>query len=313
MGTPDFAVASLDALIKNNFEIVGVVTAPDKPAGRGQQLHESAVKKFAREKGIKVLQPLKLKDAAFISELKALKADLQIVVAFRMLPEAVWNMPSQGTYNLHGSLLPRYRGAAPINWAVINGDRKSGVTTFKLKHDIDTGNILFQEEAEITEDMTAGQLHDVLMEKGAELLIKTVKAIAHSQSTGEALKFITQNDSEASHAPKIFKDDCRIKWNTSGTHIYNFVRGLCPHPTAFTVLQRQGEAPKNIKVFKCRFEKTDVLETNGSLLTDNADFIKVACNDGYIWLEELQIEGKKRLAIKDLLRGFKITEGAVMQ
>ncbi|MBK7665909.1 MAG: methionyl-tRNA formyltransferase [Sphingobacteriaceae bacterium] len=229
MGTPEFAVPCLDILIKNHYNVVGVVTVPDKPAGRGQQLHESAVKKFAVANGMKVLQPLKLKDPDFIAELKSLNADLQIVVAFRMLREEVWNRPKLGTYNLHGSLLPKYRGAAPINWAIINGETESGVTTFKLKHEIDTGSMLYQQKVSIAENTTAGDLHDDLMKVGASLILKTVKAI---ESGTVDLK--VQDDSQAIHAPKIFKETCKINWSKSPKEIYNLIRGLSPYPAAFT-------------------------------------------------------------------------------
>ena len=245
MGTPEFAVASLDILIQNNYNVVAVVTVPDKPAGRGQQIQQSAVKKYAIEKGLTVLQPEKLKDEQFIKELTALKADLQIVVAFRMLPEIVWNMPPLGTYNLHGSLLPKYRGAAPINWAIINGETESGVTTFKLKHEIDTGNMLFQQSTPIYPTTTAGDLHDSLMHIGAELILKTVKAI---ESNNYVLK--PQNDSEIIHAPKLYKETCKINWDNSAEKINNLIRGLSPYPTAFTEYIDKKNQVIGVKIYK---------------------------------------------------------------
>ncbi|PBQ31648.1 methionyl-tRNA formyltransferase [Sphingobacteriaceae bacterium] len=309
MGTPEFAVASLESLLKNNFNIVGVVTAPDKPAGRGQQLHQSAVKKFALENNLKVLQPEKLKDPDFINELKNLNADLQIVVAFRMLPEVVWNMPTQGTYNLHASLLPKYRGAAPINWAIINGETETGVTTFKLKHEIDTGNILFKEKVPVTETMNAGELHDVLMKTGSELIVKTVRAIEESTNAKIALTFLEQNDKETCHAPKLFKESCRIDWEKPVIEIYNLIRGLSPHPTAYTEIHAEGQAPLSLKLFSSKYTVISHENTNGSLLTDNKTFLRVFAGEGYLDITELQLQGKKRMMVADFLRGFKVISG----
>lgn len=309
MGTPEFAVPCLDILVKNNYQIVGVVTAPDKAAGRGQQMQQSAIKKYAVENGLKVLQPEKLKDSAFIEELQTLKADLQIVVAFRMLPEAVWHMPRLGTYNLHGSLLPKYRGAAPINWAIINGEKESGVTTFKLQHEIDTGNILFSEKVFLTETSTAGELHDTLMTVGAQLILKTVKEIEHSDKNGIRLNFIQQNNEGATHAPKIYKDTCKINWAKTTGEIYNLIRGLSPYPGAFTLL---GQEDKEyiLKLFAVQKETSDHAESNGSLLTDNKTFLKISANDGWINIIELQLQGKKRMSVQEFLRGFIIKENA---
>src|ERR1043165_9173853 len=240
MGTPEFAVASLDALVNKGYNIVGVITAPDKPAGRGMKLQESAVKKYAVEKGLRILQPEKLKNPQFLDELKSLNADLQVVVAFRMLPEVVWNMPALGTINVHASLLPQYRGAAPINWAIINGEKQTGITTFKLKHEIDTGDILLQETINIGEDETAGELHDRMKEIGAQLLVKTIKGIADG-----SLKETPQPPGDIKHAPKIFTETCHIKWNKSLNSIYNLIRGLSPYPGAFTLLDE-----KVLKIFK---------------------------------------------------------------
>jgi methionyl-tRNA formyltransferase len=310
MGTPEFAVASLDVLIKNKYNVVGVVTAPDKPAGRGQQLQVSAIKKYALEHGLKLLQPEKLKDETFISELKDLKADVQFVVAFRMLPEIVWNMPKMGTYNLHASLLPKYRGAAPINWAIINGEKESGVTTFKLKHEIDTGNILFQEKVKIESETTAGELHDKLMIVGAGLLLKTVKEIEQSFRSEKEINFLHQNDSLACHAPKIFKEDCLIDWTKPANDIHNLIRGLSPYPAAYSLLKNGHDEPLSIKIFRSKFELFTPNHPNGLLHTDNKTFLKVYCEDGFIEITEIQLQGKKRIGIQEFLRGFKVKEKA---
>ncbi|PWS29941.1 methionyl-tRNA formyltransferase [Pedobacter paludis] len=297
MGTPDFAVASLDALIQADFDVVAVVTAPDKPAGRGQKLSESAVKKYAVEKGIPVLQPEKLKNPAFIEELKSFQADLQVVVAFRMLPEVVWAMPSKGTINLHGSLLPQYRGAAPINHAIINGEKESGVTTFFLTHEIDTGDIILSDSVAIADDETAGDLHDKLMDVGAKLLVKTVSAIAEGNFTEQP-----QPQSDVlKHAPKIFKEDCKIDWNNSAQQVYNLIRGLSPYPTAYTLLN-----DKTLKVFKAELEAKEPGIAYGGFLTDGKTFLKFATKDGFIKLLDIQYEGKKRMSIEDFLRGMRL-------
>lgn len=308
MGTPEFAVASLDCLLKNNFNIVAVVTSPDKPAGRGQQLHQSAVKNYALKHNLKILQPEKLKDVNFITELQNLKADLQFVVAFRMLPEIVWNMPRLGTYNLHASLLPKYRGAAPINWAIINGDTESGVTTFKLKHEIDTGNILFQEKLFVDPEMNAGDLHDKLMEIGADLILKTASSISESNQSGKPLHYIIQTDEFSSHAPKIYKDDCKINWTKPAQEINNLIRGLSPYPAAFTEIKNDDNSIQTIKIFKSKVEFGNTEYTNGTLITDNKNYLKVCCLDGLINVLEIQLQGKKRMTIQEFLRGFKINE-----
>lgn len=299
MGTPEFAVASLDALIKSGANIVGVVTAPDKPAGRGQKLNESAVKQYAVAHRIPVLQPEKLKDPAFIEDLRALNADLQVVVAFRMLPEVVWGMPEKGTINLHASLLPQYRGAAPINWVVINGEKESGVTTFMLKHEIDTGNVLFTEKVTLTGKETAGDLHDRLMAKGAGLLVKTVKAIEsgryqqHPQDSFENV--------EVKHAPKLFKEDCNIDFNQPVDMVYNRIRGLSPYPTAFTTLN-----DKTLKIFRAEKEHSEPGIQPGGYLSDGKTHLKFACQDGFISVTDIQLEGKKRLNIEEFLRGVRL-------
>lgn len=299
MGTPDFAVASLNALLEAGFDIVAVVTAPDKPAGRGQKINESAVKRFALEKGLKILQPLKLKNPEFIKELQSLKADLNVVVAFRMLPEIVWNMPPKGTINLHGSLLPQYRGAAPINWAIINGEKESGVTTFLLKQEIDTGDILFAEKVKIEEDDNAGNLHDKLMTIGAKLLVKTVKAI----ESGD-FKEIPQDDidvEELKSAPKIFREDCLINWNQGGRKIFNHIRGLSPYPAAFCEFQN-----KTLKIYVADFEENKHTLKCGSIESDNKSTLKFACSDGFISVKELQLEGKKKMKVDEFLRGIRL-------
>ncbi|MGZ3899756.1 MAG: methionyl-tRNA formyltransferase [Bacteroidia bacterium] len=305
MGTPEFAVPCLEKLINNNYNIVAVVTAPDKAAGRGQQLQSSAVKQFALTHGLKILQPENLKDEKFISELRELKPDLQLVVAFRMLPEAVWNMPPLGTYNLHASLLPKYRGAAPINWAIINGDTESGVTTFRLQHEIDTGNILMNEKVKLTDKTTAGELYETLMQVGAELLLKTVKKIEDSFINGIPLQFIKQDDSLATHAPKIFKETCKINWNKNVNEVYNLIRGLSPYPGSYTELNQDNKL-LTLKIFSAEKEFEDSGETNGSLITDNKTYLKIKCNGGYINITELQLQGKKRMKTIEFLRGFTI-------
>jgi methionyl-tRNA formyltransferase len=311
MGTPEFAVASLDILIKNDYNVVGVVTVPDKPAGRGQQIQQSAIKKYAVEHNLNLLQPEKLKDENFIAELKSLKADVQFVVAFRMLPEVVWHMPKMGTYNLHASLLPKFRGAAPINWAIINGEKESGVTTFKLKHQIDTGNILFQEKVKIEPTTTAGELHDKLMLVGAELILKTVSEIERSFVSGKELDFLPQDDQLACHAPKIFKEDCQIDWTKPGNEINNFIRGLSPYPTAFTQLKNGEDPIQLVKIFNSKFEIFTPNHPNGLLLTDNKTYLKVFCEDGLIEVEEIQLQGKKKIGIREFLRGFKVKDKAM--
>lgn len=304
MGTPDFAVASLDALVQAGFNIVGVVTAPDKPAGRGMKLTESAVKKYAVEKGFAILQPEKLKNPEFIEQLRALKADLQIVVAFRMLPEIVWNMPPLGTVNLHGSLLPQYRGAAPIHWAVINGEKETGVTTFKLKHEIDTGDILLQKSFPIGADETTGEVHDKMKMIGAEVLVETVKGLAAGSLQELAQSSVVSSElSELKHAPKIFTETCQINWEQSVDVLHNFIRGLSPFPGALTKLD-----DKILKVYRSKKETTTHNHRTGKIFSDGKTFIKFACKDGYIHIIDLQLEGKKRMLVEDFLRGYLFRE-----
>jgi len=308
MGTPDFAVASLDALVKAKCNIVGVITAPDKPAGRGMKTTESAVKKYAVKHKLKILQPEKLKNQQFLEELRSLNADLQIVVAFRMLPESVWNMPPLGTINLHGSLLPQYRGAAPINWAVINGEKETGVTTFKLKHEIDTGNILLQESFPIDENETAGEVHDKMKEIGARVLVETVKGLAdgtlserpQTTDNGQQSSVVSGQSSSIKHAPKIFTETCNIDWRKSIDEIHNLIRGLSPFPGAFTEL-----GDKTIKIFKSEKEYSLPTSKPGRWESDGKTYLKFAAKDGYILLKDVQLEGKKRMLVEDFLRGYR--------
>lgn len=296
MGTPEFAVASLKKLTADGFDIAAVVTAPDKPAGRGLKPTSSAVKKYAASEGIPILQPPKLKDPSFVEELRAIKADLFVVVAFRMLPEVVWDMPPMGTINLHGSLLPQYRGAAPIHWAIINGETETGVTTFKLKHEIDTGNILLQEKIDITPNETAGSLHDKMKDIGAGLLAKTL----HQLQAGK-LKAVPQTTGQIlHHAPKIHNEICEIKWDRSAGEIDKLVRGLSPVPAAYTFLD-----DKKFKLFAGKPEKSDHNLPPGKVVTDGKNYLKFAVNNGFYYATEVQLEGKKRMGIESFLRGYK--------
>lgn len=296
MGTPEFAVASLDALLKAGFLVVGVVTAPDKPAGRGMKLTESAVKKFAVEKGIQVLQPEKLRDPGFIDRLRMLNAHLQVVVAFRMLPELIWQMPPLGTINVHGSLLPQYRGAAPINWAVINGEKETGVTTFKLQHAIDTGDMLLQKSFAIGDNETAGDVHDRMKIIGADLLVETVNRLI----TGDLDEKPQTETATLKHAPKIFTETCKINWNDSAAAIHNLIRGLSPFPGALASLDG-----KILKIFHSDKETTAHQHKPGDMFTDGKSYLKFATSDGYIHILDLQLEGKKRMLVTDFLRGYR--------
>jgi len=301
MGTPEFAVPSLNKLYEAGYDIVAVVTAPDKPAGRGMKLTQSSVKKYALEKNLPILQPEKLKDSAFIEKLRALHAAVQVVVAFRMLPEVVWDMPPLGTINLHASLLPQYRGAAPINWAIINGEKETGVTTFKLQQEIDTGNILMQQRIPITDTETAGTLHDKMMETGADLLLETIQQIEDSsiKETPQP-SVINLQQSTLKTAPKIFTETCQINWDQPTDQAYNFIRGLSPYPTAFTFLDG-----KKLKVFSAEKEKTNRFAEPGKIFTDHKTFLKFSTKDGFISLIEIQLEGKKRMRVEDFLRGWR--------
>lgn len=306
MGTPEFAVGTLKTLVENNYKVVGVVTAPDKPAGRGRQLKQSDVKEYAVKQDIKVLQPINLKDENFIEELKALNANLQIVVAFRMLPEVVWKMPEFGTFNLHASLLPNYRGAAPINWAIINGETKTGVTTFFIDEKIDTGEIILQEEVSINETDTAGSLHNKLMVTGAELVLKTVNLIENN----EVHTSIQKNPEGLKVANKIHKETCRINWNNSINDIFNFVRGLNPYPTAWTLLHNNSEE-LNIKIYSVAKEEASHNIKPGMLVIDK-NKIKVAGKNGFLELLEIQFPGKRKMSAKDVLNGYEFKSGAIM-
>jgi methionyl-tRNA formyltransferase len=302
MGTPEFAVASLDALVNAECTVVGVVTTPDKPAGRGLKLQESAVKKYAVEKGLKLLQPEKLKNPQFLNDLKILNADLQVVVAFRMLPEVVWNMPRLGTINVHASLLPHYRGAAPINWVVINGEKETGVTTFKLKHEIDTGDILLQEKIFIDVNETAGELHDQLKELGAQVLLRTIQGLADGTLKETPQSEILNSKLEtAKHAPKIFTETCKIDWSKSVDEVHNLIRGLSPLPGAFTYLNE-----KFLKIYISEREFKNPTVPAGQFETDGKTFLRFACSDGFILVKELQLEGKKKMSVDDFLRGHKL-------
>jgi methionyl-tRNA formyltransferase len=297
MGTPEFAVASLDAIVQAGYEVVAVVTAPDRPAGRGMKMSQSAVKKYAVEHGLHLLQPDKLRSPEFIDELRSLRADLQVVVAFRMLPEIVWNMPPMGTINLHGSLLPHYRGAAPINRAVMNGERETGVTTFKLQHEIDTGDILLQERLPIGEDETAGEVHDRMMLTGARVLTETIRGLCDGSLKGMPQSSVPVKD--LLPAPRIFTEDCRIDWNQSCAGIHDLVRGLSPVPGAFTVLNG-----KILKIYRSAIVKESPADTAGSYRTDGKHYLQFACSDGWLSVTELQLEGRKRMGVEEFLRGF---------
>ena len=302
MGTPDFAVATLQSLVENGFEVVAAITAPDKPVGRGQKMSESPVKKYALSRGIPVLQPEKLKNKAFLEELANYKADLQVVVAFRMLPEAVWAMPKMGTINLHGSLLPQYRGAAPINWAVINGEIMTGVTTFFIEKEIDTGNIIFSENIEIKATDTAGDLHDRMMWIGGDLMVKTVKAIESGVYPSVKQDF----SQELKPAPKIFKETCKIDWQQDAKAIYDFVRGLSPYPAAWTTLDG-----KVLKIFETEIVNEELLELDNlvfeefKLKTDHKKHLLIQTSDSFLAIKSLQLEGKKRMSTEEFLRGYR--------
>lgn len=309
MGTPDFAVGSLKALVENGYNVVGVITAPDKPAGRGRQLSESAVKKYAVEKYLKILQPEKLKNPEFIADLQNLKADLQIVVAFRMLPEMVWNMPPMGTFNLHASLLPQYRGAAPLNWAVINGETETGVTTFLLSREIDTGQIIFQEKVEIGENDTVGDLHDRMMAIGAHLVLETVDALAENRIDPIDQEKLIDSVEKIKQAPKIFKEDCRIDWTSDTESVRNLIRGLSPYPAAWTELVHQEKNEViTAKIYAVIRDNASLPASPGTIQTDGKRFLKIACPDGWLSVTEIQLSGKKRMKIDELLRGFQDLE-----
>ncbi len=311
MGTPDFAVESLRCLVEGGYNVVGVITMPDKPMGRhGSVLQPSPVKQYAVEKGLRVLQPVNLKDEAFVEELRSLKADLQIVVAFRMLPEVVWNMPPMGTFNLHASLLPQYRGAAPINWAIINGDTETGITTFFLKHEIDTGEVIQQVRVPIADEDDVEVIHDKLMMLGGRLVTETVDAIlAGTVKPIPQEEMISLSEEELRPAPKIFKDTCRIDWSKGVKGVYDFVRGLSPYPAAWTELVNAEGGSQVLKIFQTEKIFFSHGEKIGTLSSDGKTYLRVALADGYLNILSLQLAGKKRMPVADFLRGFKVTEG----
>ena len=299
MGTPAFAVASLSALLQAKMNVVGVVTAPDKPAGRGMQLQQSAVKQFALAHDLPILQPEKLKSSEFFEALKQWAPELQVVVAFRMLPEQIWSFPPMGTLNVHGSLLPQYRGAAPINWAIINGEKETGVTTFQLQHAIDTGAILLQDRIPIAPNNTAGEIHDTMMEVGAQLLVKTLHGLFNNSIQAVPQDQVMGNEG-LQHAPKIFTKDCEIDWGKPCASIHNLIRGLAPFPGAITKIDG-----KIVKLFLTQMIEGPPTEVPGTFVTDGKTYAKIACKDGYIGLSDIQWEGKKRMPIIDFLRGYR--------
>ena len=305
MGTPDFAVGILDTIYKNNYTIVGVITAPDKPAGRGQKVSMSAVKEYALEKNLRLLQPTNLKSEDFLAELKSLDANLQVVVAFRMLPEVVWKMPKLGTFNLHASLLPEYRGAAPINWAIINGETKTGVTSFFIDDKIDTGAMILSKETEIGANETAGELHDRLMHLGSETVLETLQLI----EAGKATTTLQENNPDVKTAYKLNKENCKIDWSQSGKTIFNLIRGLSPYPAAWTYI-KDGEQEWNVKIYLASFEEKAHSETIGKITTTKKE-IFITTKDGLLKIESLQFPGKKRMLAHELLNGVKLSENAI--
>ncbi|MCQ2133961.1 MAG: methionyl-tRNA formyltransferase [Bacteroidales bacterium] len=313
MGTPEFAVAPLDALVKAGYNVVGVVTVADKPSGRGLKVNESAVKKYAVEHGIPVLQPLKLKDPEFLGQLAAFKADLFVVVAFRMLPEVVWKMPPLGTFNLHAALLPQYRGAAPINWAVINGEKITGVTTFMIDQEIDTGGIMLRQEVRIADDETVGDVHDKLMPIGAQLVVETVQGIIEKNIETRVQRSFIQGSEVLKSAPKLTRELCHIDWNAPVSEVYNLIRGLSPYPAAFTEIVKEGAAPLQMKIFageKVIGEAWDKMSGGmavepGTMISDGKTYLAIAVQDGAISLKDIQLSGKKRMDVKSFLLGFR--------
>jgi methionyl-tRNA formyltransferase len=309
MGTAPFAVPSLELLMNSGYPIAGVITAPDKPAGRGQKIRQSAVKEFAVANELPVFQPANLKDPSFLETLHQLKPDLQIVVAFRMLPREVWSLPPLGTINLHASLLPEYRGAAPINHAIINGEKETGVTTFFINEQIDTGPILLQELVDIGFDEHAGDLHDRLMVIGADLVKKTVDGISAGELSPTLQSNATLRITALKAAPKIFREHCRINWNRSTTDVYNFIRGLSPSPGAFTHLHMKSGQQQQLKIYKADIDHTaGAVSKPGNCSTDGKSYLQIACSDGYLMLQMVQLEGKKRMSIQEFLRGFIVEE-----
>ena len=305
MGTPDFAVGILDTIYKNNYEIVGVITAPDKPAGRGQKVSMSAVKEYALEKNLRLLQPTNLKSEDFLDELKSLDANLQVVVAFRMLPEVVWKMPKLGTFNLHASLLPEYRGAAPINWAIINGETKTGVTTFFIDDKIDTGAMILSKEIEIGTNETAGELHDRLMHLGSETVLETLQLI----EAGKTTTTLQKNNPDVKTAYKLNKDNCKIDWTKSGEDIFNLIRGLCPYPAAWSFIKDEHKE-WNVKFYDTQFTEENHNYTVGKIITTKKE-MKIAVKDGFIEILSLQFPGKKKMQIHELLNGIQLSKEAI--
>lgn len=311
MGTPEFAVASLDALVEKGYNVVGVITMPDKPVGRGLKLQPSAVKQYALDRGLSLLQPVSLKDPSFLEQLRALHADLQVVVAFRMLPEVVWNLPPLGTFNLHASLLPQYRGAAPINWALINGEKVTGVTTFFLSHEIDTGRILLQEKCIIHDEDNAGMLHDRLMTMGAKLVVKTVEGILQGTVSSVPQSALHEQGELLRSAPKIFREHCKVDWNCSVDVAGNLIRGLSPYPAAWTELVAvQGVEPLRFKLFSCEKVPGSHTLPAGTIRSDNKSFLDVAVADGFIRITDLQLQGKRRMKTAEFLNGYSFAEDA---
>ena len=305
MGTPDFAVGILDTIYKNNYDIVGVITAPDKPAGRGQKVSMSAVKEYALEKNLRLLQPTNLKSEEFLAELKSLDANLQVVVAFRMLPEVVWKMPKLGTFNLHASLLPEYRGAAPINWAIINGETKTGVTSFFIDDKIDTGAMILSKETEIGDNETAGELHDRLMHLGSETVLETLQLI----ESEKAITTLQENNPDVKTAYKLNKDNCKINWSQSGKTIFNLIRGLSPYPAAWTYI-KDGENEWNVKIYAASFEEKEQTDAIGKISTTKKE-IFITTKDGVLKIISLQFPGKKRMLAHELLNGISFSENAM--
>ena len=310
MGTPEFAVASLKRLVEEGYNIVAVVTTPDKPAGRGQRMHESDVKVAARELGLPILQPEKLRDPEFVQTMQELQPDLGIVIAFRMLPEVIWAMPRYGTFNLHASLLPQYRGAAPINWAIINGEKETGITTFLLNHEIDKGAIIGQRKMPILAEDNIGTMYDKLMTEGCDLVVETVEKIATQDFT--PIEQMHIDEATLKPAPKIFKEDCKIDWSWEGERIVNFVRGLSPYPAAWTPMYLNGEEKGSAKIFEVRFSPDKGNGNVGEIISDGKEQIAVVCSDGLIEICSMQMAGKKRMSNKDLLLGFRNIEDYTM-
>lgn len=310
MGTPDFAVESLKALVENGYNVLGVITMPDKASGRGHKIQYSAVKEYALTQNLPLLQPEKLKEESFLSDLKDLNADLQIVVAFRMLPEVVWDMPRLGTFNLHASLLPQYRGAAPINWAIINGEKETGATTFFLTHEIDTGKIILQKKIPIGDEDNAGVIHDKLMVLGAEMVCETVDMLLEDKVDAVDQSRFFADETELKSASKIFKETCRIDWSKSVKDIHNLVRGMSPYPAAWTELYMPGKDPQMVKIYVSEIVDRLPQKTIGTILTDSKSYLDVVCADGIIRIKDIQFPGKRAMKTEELLRGYKIEEGA---